>query len=218
MSSAAETTTVAEQHEQRGPTNGSTDTQPSPGAVERPRAGRRGGGIDTGNALGEYLRMRREHLGLSQGALGRASGVSPSMISRLESGKRRATPGLLYLLAEPLQVPYSQLLQRAGHEPAARRWQDQERVLAPSDPLAEVQRVLNRGPWPPAVRNAVLTLLAELARDQAATWQRRFDEAVQELERGDALVFSREAETPQMRAQVQFAALRHLLFEAPDRY
>jgi len=215
MSSAAETTTVTE-HEQRGLPNGSTEAEITSAGAERPRVGRRSGGTDTGNALGEYLRMRREHLGLSQGALGRASGVSPSMISRLESGKRRATPGLLYLLAEPLQVSYSQLLQRAGHEPAARRWQDQERALAPADPLAEVQRALNRGPWPPTVRNAVITLLSELARDQAATWQRRFDEAVQELERGDALVFSREAETPQVRAQVQFAALRHLLFEARD--
>jgi transcriptional regulator with XRE-family HTH domain len=217
MSNAAETSAVAEQ-EQHGPTSGSTETQPAASSPARPRPGRRGGAVDTGNALGEYLRARREHLGLSQGALGRASGVSPSMISRLESGKRRATPGLLYLLAEPLQVSYSQLLQRAGHEPAARRWQDQERALTPADPLGDVQRALSRGPWQPPVRNAILTLLSELARDHSAAWQRRFDEAVQELERGDALVFSREPETPQTRAQVQFAALRHLLFEAPDHY
>jgi transcriptional regulator with XRE-family HTH domain len=206
--------------------NGPTETTAAPGnerltagdgagreAVEAPRIGRRGGSADMGNTLGEYLRLRREHLGLSQGALGRASGVSPSMISRLESGKRRATPGLLYLLAEPLQVSYSQLLQRGGHEPAARRWQDQERATAPSDPLADIQRVLNRGPWPPAVRNAITTLLAELARDHAATWQRRFDHAVQELERGGAVVLSREGETAESRGNVQFAVLRHLLFD-----
>jgi transcriptional regulator with XRE-family HTH domain len=189
--------------------------QPADGAVENEMtsAGRRGGNPDVGSDLGEYLRVRREHLGLSQGALGRASGVSPSMISRLESGKRRATPGLLYLLAEPLQVSYAQLLQRGGHEPAARRWQDQERSTSPSDPLADIQRALNRGPWPPAVRNAVATLLAELARDHAAAWQRRFDAAVQELERGGAVVLSRESETSDARANVQFAVLRHLLFE-----
>lgn len=178
-------------------------------------AGRRGG-YDPGNNLGEYLRLRREHLGLSQGALGRASGVSPSMISRLESGKRRATPGLLYLLAEPLQVSYSQLLQRGGHEPAARRWQDQERTTSPTDPLAEIQRSLNRGPWPPMVRNAVMTLLAELARDHATTWQRRFDEAVQELERGGAVVLGDESETSEARGTVQFAVLRHMLFDPAD--
>ena len=178
--------------------------------------GRRSNDNDAGNGLGEYLRLRREHLGLSQGALGRASGVSPSMISRLESGKRRATPGLLYLLAEPLQVSYSQLLQRGGHEPAARRWQDQERTTSPSDPMVDIQRALNRGPWPPSVRNAVATLLSELARDHATTWQRRFDDAVQELERGGAVVVSRESESDDVRANVQFAVLRHLLFDPAD--
>lgn len=206
MNKSSETAAVSADEQPARPQSASDPME------EAPRLSRRGGG-ESGANLGEYLRLRREHLGLSQGALGRASGVSPSMISRLESGKRRATPGLLYLLAEPLQVSYSQLLQRGGHEPAARRWQDQERSTAPSDPLADIQRALNRGPWPPAVRNAIATLLAELARDHAATWQRRFDEAVGELERGGAVVLSREDETPEARMHAQFAVLRHLLFD-----
>ena len=167
-------------------------------------------------ARGRFSRERRERRGLTQGGLARAAGVSASMICRLEAGTRRPTPGLLLLLAEPLQVPYRVLLRRAGYQPAAERWQAREATAPGTDPLAEIARALDRGPWSAPVRTAIYTLLAELAHNHAAVWQRRFDEAVAELreQAGRAAPDTSRAAPPaeELREEALLAGLRQRLF------
>ena len=67
-------------------------------------------------ALAKYLRKKREDKGLSQRQLSVLSGVSNSEISRIETGTRRNTsPEVLRALAEPLGVPYEDLMVKAGY-------------------------------------------------------------------------------------------------------
>jgi transcriptional regulator with XRE-family HTH domain len=146
---------------------------------------------------GTYIRGRREALGLSQVELARAARVTPAMINRLESGNRRGRPPLLRLVAEALEVPASDLLQRAGYAAEAQYWHERDSVREARDPLAQCLNSLSGLPLSPAVRTALAALIQDLARDAEREQQRRFDRAVARVPDGSA----------------QFAALRELIFD-----
>jgi transcriptional regulator with XRE-family HTH domain len=61
--------------------------------------------------LGEFLKSRREALGLSTRKVEEMCGVSDTFISLLENGKRAPSPETLRKLSRPYQVSYYELLQ-----------------------------------------------------------------------------------------------------------
>ncbi len=73
---------------------------------------------------GAYIRARRKALGLSQNALARRAGITPSMINRLETGYRRGRPRVLSAVATALQLPVADLLERAGYVAEASHWRE----------------------------------------------------------------------------------------------
>ncbi len=156
--------------------------------------------MQTSNELqthGAYIRGRREALGLSQVELARAARVTPAMINRLESGNRRGRPPLLRLVAEALEVPASELLQRAGYAAEAEYWRERDGTRATADSLARCLDALSRLPVSPSVRAALGDLLGELARDCERVQQQRFDRAAARVPDG----------------AVQLATLRELIFD-----
>jgi XRE family transcriptional regulator, regulator of sulfur utilization len=58
----------------------------------------------------DALRAIRERSGLSKAALARQVGVDRTLISRLESGERPATPDVMKKLADGLHVPITALM------------------------------------------------------------------------------------------------------------
>jgi transcriptional regulator with XRE-family HTH domain len=146
---------------------------------------------------GPYIQARRRALGLSQPGLARAARCTPAMINRLESGNRRGRPPMLRAVAEALQIPASELLERAGYAAEARYWREREAGQESPDALARCRSALSALPVRPHVRAALLTLVQELARDREREYRERFDGAVARLP-GDG---------------AQLTALRELLFE-----
>ena len=69
--------------------------------------------------VGDYVRKRREELGLSQPEVYRLSGgvVSTSTLSRLETGSGSTSPDVMKALAEILQTPVEDLYRLAGWLP-----------------------------------------------------------------------------------------------------
>lgn len=64
----------------------------------------------TMDAIGPRLRTLRKRRELTQGELSKATGISVSMLSRLESGQRRPTIELLLPLARELRVSMDDLI------------------------------------------------------------------------------------------------------------
>jgi len=63
-------------------------------------------------ALGRNLRQARERAGLTQEAVAERSGVHPTEVSRIESGKRDPRIATVEALAEAVGVSVSDLLVR----------------------------------------------------------------------------------------------------------
>lgn len=63
------------------------------------------------------IRSRREALGLSQTDLANILGVTKSLLSRIEAGKRQLTEAQVTTLSEILQIPPDLLLLGSGHLP-----------------------------------------------------------------------------------------------------
>ena len=59
--------------------------------------------------LGEKMRKLREDLGISLREFSRRSGVSPSFLSEVESGRRHPSPSRIEEIAKVLGVPVSEL-------------------------------------------------------------------------------------------------------------
>ena len=126
---------------------------------------------------GAYIRARRQALGLSQPGLTRAARITPAMINRLESGQRRGRPPLLRTLADALQVPQSELLERAGYVAEARYWREQEGGIERTEPMDRLRAAVRHLPRDPAVQSALLTLATALCRDPAQEFREWFDAA-----------------------------------------
>jgi transcriptional regulator with XRE-family HTH domain len=67
---------------------------------------------DVRRALGKNLRQAREREGLTQEAVAERSGVHPTEVSRIESGKRDPRIATVEALAEAVGVSVSDLLVR----------------------------------------------------------------------------------------------------------
>ncbi|HET8655019.1 MAG TPA: helix-turn-helix domain-containing protein [Longimicrobiaceae bacterium] len=85
--------------------------------------------------LGEKIKARRKALGLSQGELAERSGINPTHLSRLETGKYQPSVDVLKKLVEVLQVSADYLLQEDAPEP-------QEEEIR-NKPLAEKIRLVD---------------------------------------------------------------------------
>ena len=67
------------------------------------------------NELGKFVREKRIEKDMSQRELANAAGISNAEISRLESGKRKASsPAVLKAIAKALNVPVEVLLEKSG--------------------------------------------------------------------------------------------------------
>ena len=71
--------------------------------------------------IGPRLRAARLHSGLTLDALSERAGISPSTLSRLESGKRQANLELLLPLARELRLSLDELVPSAVPDPRVRR-------------------------------------------------------------------------------------------------
>ncbi len=60
--------------------------------------------------LGKNLRAERVRLGMSQEEVGHRSGVHPTEVSRIESGKRDPRVSTVVRLARALEIPPADLL------------------------------------------------------------------------------------------------------------
>lgn len=68
------------------------------------------------NEFGQYLKEKREAKNWSMNQLAINANVSHSLISRVEGGDRGAPkPDTLEKLAKALQVPFEEMMEKAGH-------------------------------------------------------------------------------------------------------
>ncbi|GAA0319176.1 hypothetical protein GCM10008967_07130 [Bacillus carboniphilus] len=67
-------------------------------------------------SFGEYLKQIRKEKSISQRELAQQSGVSNAEISRIETGERqKISPDVLRAIAPILDVPYEELMEKAGY-------------------------------------------------------------------------------------------------------
>lgn len=68
------------------------------------------------NVFGNYLKELREKRGFGVNQLGAYSGVSATLISKIENGHRgKPKPNTIMKLAAALKVPYEDLMRLAGY-------------------------------------------------------------------------------------------------------
>ncbi|WP_129669467.1 XRE family transcriptional regulator [Phytoactinopolyspora endophytica] len=80
---------------------------------------------DSGLDIGDRLRAQRLRRGLSARGLAREIGVSPSLISQIETGKSRPSVSTLYAITTALGVSIEDLFDRAGRASAGQGTVDQ---------------------------------------------------------------------------------------------
>jgi transcriptional regulator with XRE-family HTH domain len=68
--------------------------------------------------IGDRLRDERTRAGISQRELARRLGLSPSLISQLESGLSKPSVGTLYAIVTELDLSLDKLLRGADHSPS----------------------------------------------------------------------------------------------------
>ena len=92
-----------------------------------------GNGVELSSLVGQNLRRLRRRQGLSLERLAQASGVSRAMLGQIENAKSVPTIGLLWKVANALELPFAQLLSLPGdHGPVVLRRQ-QAKLLYSSD-------------------------------------------------------------------------------------
>ncbi|PRQ02458.1 HTH-type transcriptional regulator PuuR [Enhygromyxa salina] len=96
------------------------------------------GMTDPSSAIGPNIRRRRQTLGLSLDAMAAASGVSSTMLSEVERGKKNPTVKLAYQIALALGCSLTELLEDAPPTPVAVVRADERQVLV--DPSSGVAR------------------------------------------------------------------------------
>lgn len=71
--------------------------------------------VEKTGRLGDFIREKREKLGLSRNALATAAGISHTELRRIEIGERKEPSGsTLKALARALDVPENKMLEVAG--------------------------------------------------------------------------------------------------------
>lgn len=68
---------------------------------------------DFGEALGQAVRERRKELNLSQEALSFKAGYHVTYVSQIERGVKSPTVRTMLVMAGALEIPLSELMQRA---------------------------------------------------------------------------------------------------------
>jgi transcriptional regulator with XRE-family HTH domain len=90
-------------------------------------------GVELSSLVGQNLRRLRRRPGLSLERLAQASGVSRAMLGQIENAKSVPTIGLLWKIANALELPLAQLLSLPGdHGPVVLR-RHQAKLLSSSD-------------------------------------------------------------------------------------
>jgi transcriptional regulator with XRE-family HTH domain len=117
--------------------------------VTVPRTSPRGNGTGTGYpGMGDHLRSARRAHGLSLRELADRLGVSPSLISQVETGRARPSVSTLYAIASELDVSLDELLFNDPDRPASGRRARGQTADAPADepggPPHPVQRAGSR--------------------------------------------------------------------------
>ena len=117
--------------------------------------------MDAPALTGSRIRALRKARGLTQSALARLSGVSPSYLNLIEHNRRRAGAGLLRAIAEGLNVPPESLAEDAGETlVAALRASVALASAEPPPELARIDELIGRFPgW--AAHLAALSVRAE---------------------------------------------------------
>lgn len=72
---------------------------------------------DTDQVVGAQVRLQRERLDLSQAAVARILGISPSQLQKYEAGKDRISASKLYALSKLLGVEISYFFNEGAFEP-----------------------------------------------------------------------------------------------------
>jgi transcriptional regulator with XRE-family HTH domain len=156
-----------------------------------------------------YARRLREARGawLSQRKLATLAHVAPSTIFRLEAGKHLPSVETLEAVAPHLNTTADDLLERAGYRSVRKDAAPSSADNLPNDPLGLVVRALQAGPWPEAVSAAVYALLVAVVDDRRSLWEKRFNQAVEELQADEPspsyMVLGDVPTTPELRAQVE---------------
>jgi len=113
---------------------------------------------DNRNDLGELLRRRRVMIPLTLQELGRAAGVSPSHLGRIERGGRFPSARILGRIAKPLGFGNAELLALAGYLPPQPSIEAETPGVGQLDPY--VASVLSQEPV--EIQRAVVTILSIL--------------------------------------------------------
>lgn len=110
------------------------------------------------NEIGPRLRAARTEAGFTLETLAERAGISPSTLSRLESGKRQANLELLLPLARELRLSLDELVPPEVPDPRVRRKAHTRHgvtmvPLAPEgSPVQTVRITFDPGPPPPSLR------------------------------------------------------------------
>lgn len=109
--------------------------------------------------MGERIRAERERQGISLRALARDVGVSPSMISQIETGKSRPSVSTLYAITTALGLPMQDVFANVDIPPEVGP------ISTVLDALGSA-RGTRLGPHVPPKQRQILTL------DSGVTWER----------------------------------------------
>lgn len=113
--------------------------------------------------LGDFIRQRREQLGLKQKDLGDLVGVKQAYISQIETGGTKWPQHLVPALAKALGVTQAELAERAG----LIQLEDDERPERADDPLYDVM-MLGAKSLTPEGRKIILKIMESLKDDYSA--------------------------------------------------
>lgn len=112
------------------------------------------------NEFGRFIKERRKSMTLSIAKLSKASGVSPSHITRIEAGERFPSARILRRLAEPLGLTAEELFRVAGYLSVTRNETLEIQKRRKIDPY--VAEALAREP--PEIQRAAVVILNILRR------------------------------------------------------
>jgi transcriptional regulator with XRE-family HTH domain len=120
--------------------------------------------------VGGRVRMRRMMLGMSQGKLGDALGITFQQVQKYEKGTNRISASRLQHISHILQVPVAFFFEGAPHQPGQPKGTGEapspayvSDFLATSDGLALIKAFTRIKE--PKLRRRIVNLVEEIARD-----------------------------------------------------